>query len=66
MSTIIDAEGSEEFDTDPPTNENGQYVCGRPCTDGSRCMVHVSFGYMTCYQHDRSQPIVRRDGERTD
>lgn len=66
MSTIIDAGESEDSDLDPPTNENGQYVCGRPCTDGSRCMAHVSFGYMTCYQHDRSQPIVREDDGRGD
>lgn len=66
MSTIIDAERSEAFDIEPPTNENGQYVCGRPCKDGSRCMAHVMFGHMTCYQHDRSQPIVRGDGERAD
>ena len=63
MATIIDPEGSEEFDTDPPTNDEGQFVCGRPCTDGSRCLAHVSFGYMTCYQHDRSRPIVREDDE---
>jgi hypothetical protein len=57
MSSIDVEEAS-----DPPTNEDGQYVCARPCTDGGRCMAHVPFGYLTCYQHDRSQPIVRTDG----
>jgi hypothetical protein len=64
MSVVLDSE-LEGSDADPPTNEDGQYVCGRPCTDGSRCMAHVSFGHLTCYQHDRSQPIVRAD-DRTD
>lgn len=65
MSTVIDAEEFEGFDTDPPTNDDGQFICGRPCTNGSRCMAHVSFGYLTCYQHDRSQSIVQA-GVRTD
>lgn len=66
MSTIIDAEGSEGLEAEPPTNEDGQYVCGRPCKDGSPCMAHVPFGHMTCYQHERSEPIVRANDERAD
>lgn len=64
MSSILDPDAFAESDADhadPPTNETGQFVCGRPCADGSRCMVHVKFGYMACYQHDRSQPIVEDD-----
>jgi hypothetical protein len=69
MSTPIDfdeRDRAEERDVEPPAKEDGQFICARPCKDGSRCMAHVPFGYMTCYQHDRSQAIVPKDGDRDD
>lgn len=42
---------------DPPEDDCGEFVCARHCRDGTRCMAQVSLLYLSCYQHDRSDPI---------
>lgn len=46
---------------DPPTNEEGKYVCSRACVDGSRCLAIVPLPYWACYQHSTDEPVI--DGE---
>lgn len=60
-ATFGASDGPEEFDRDPPTDANGEFVCGRGCKDGSRCLASVSLPYLACYQHERSAPIVPGD-----
>lgn len=47
-----------DLDGEPPTNADGEFICGRRCVDETRCMAPVSLQSMACYQHDRSDPIV--------
>ena len=53
-----DAESPDERGRDPPTNEHGEFVCARRCPDETRCRRIVPIAYLTCYQHDRSDPIA--------
>lgn len=43
---------------EPPTNGGGEYVCSRRCADGTRCMITVSLPFISCHQHDQSNPVV--------
>ncbi|ADJ15620.1 hypothetical protein [Halalkalicoccus jeotgali] len=43
---------------DPPTNDAGEYVCGRRCANGTRCLITVSLPSISCHQHDQSEPVV--------
>lgn len=43
---------------DPPANDCNEFICARRCCDGTRCMTQVPFPYLSCYQHDRSDPIL--------
>lgn len=43
---------------DPPTNDDGEYVCGRRCANGTRCLITVSLPFISCHQHDQSKPVV--------
>lgn len=56
MATIFDAD--LDFDGEPPTNEDGVFICARGCVDGTPCMAPVSLPHLACYQHDRSAPIM--------
>ncbi|MFC6904903.1 hypothetical protein [Halalkalicoccus tibetensis] len=57
-ATFGASDAAEEFDRDPPTDADGELVCGRECKDGSRCLAPVSLPYLACYQHERSASIV--------
>lgn len=46
---------------EPPTNEDGEYVCSRRCANGTRCMITVSLPSISCHQHDQSKPIVTEE-----
>lgn len=48
---------------DPPLNREGEYVCGRACINGSRCLATIPFPNMACWQHDRTDPIVGTDAD---
>lgn len=48
---------------DPPEDDCGEFVCARRCRDGTRCIAQVSLPYLSCYQHDRSDPILRGETE---
>lgn len=45
----------------PPTNDAGEYVCSRRCANGTRCLITVSLPYISCHQHDQSEPVVTDD-----
>lgn len=48
-----------EFDQkEPPTDDEGEFVCGRRCKDGTRCVIRVPVGYTTCQHHEISDPII--------
>lgn len=52
-----------EFDLDadphdPPTNEAGEYICGRECLDGSRCLNRAPFPFLPCSNHDVDDPLL--------
>ncbi|WP_122090198.1 hypothetical protein [Halalkalicoccus subterraneus] len=66
------SKGSTEFDGEPrpqttagadtpPTNDAGEYVCSRRCANGTRCLITVSLPYISCHQHDQSEPVVGDD-----
>ena len=52
--------------SDPPTNEEGQYICSRACTDGSPCLAIVPLPYFACYQHARNEPMIDAETQSTD
>jgi hypothetical protein len=54
-----DAASSVERGRDPPTNERDEFVCARRCPDETPCRRTVPVPYLSCYQHDRSDPIAR-------
>lgn len=45
-------------DDAPPTNDAGEYVCSRRCANGTRCLITVSLPFISCHQHDQSNPVV--------
>lgn len=45
-------------DSNPPTNDEGEFVCGRECVDGTRCLTPVWLPYIACWNHNRDDPIV--------
>ncbi len=60
-NTDTEANGIGIRNGDPPVNRKGEYVCGRACIDGSRCLVAIPFPNMACWQHDRTDPIIEAD-----
>lgn len=48
--------GSDTNDV-APTSDTGEYICGRECIDGTRCMAPVSLPLLSCYQHDTEAPL---------
>ncbi len=58
--SIADVPQQLELDEndEPPVNDDGEFICGRECRDGTRCMADVTLPYIACYQHDRGDPIV--------
>lgn len=47
-----------EVTTNPPTNDVGEYVCGRECADGSPCENVLAVPFLPCHQHDTDAPII--------
>jgi hypothetical protein len=49
-----------EIDTsgDPPTNDEGQFLCSRECADGSQCLATVPLPYLACHQHRQTDPVI--------
>ena len=43
---------------DPPTNNEGRYICSRACVDGSQCLMIVPVPYLACYQHSQDESMV--------
>lgn len=37
---------------EPPTNDAGEYICGRRTEDETTCYAVVSLPYVACHQHD--------------
>ncbi|MFC7222560.1 hypothetical protein ACFQKF_05325 [Halalkalicoccus sp. GCM10025322] len=56
----VDAESPNERSSHPPTDDRGEYVCARRCPDETRCRRTVPIPFLSCYQHDRSDPIAWR------
>ncbi len=54
-----DTDAPDERSRDPPTNDRGEFVCARQCPDETRCRRTVPVAFLSCYQHDRSDPIAR-------
>lgn len=43
---------------DPPTNDKGEYVCGRECVDGTVCMTPSAVPFWPCANHETNDPLV--------
>lgn len=44
--------------TDPPTNDEDEYICGRECLDGSVCLNRSPIPFLACPSHDLDAPPV--------
>lgn len=58
IDTDTEVKGIGVRERSPPVNEGGEYVCGRACQDGSRCLATISIPYIACWQHDQTDLIV--------
>ena len=43
---------------EPPTDDDGEFVCGRECTNGTPCLRRVPIEYLACSLHDQTDPIT--------
>ena len=60
-TTVVDVLNlnlDEPTSHEPPTNDEGIYVCGRACVDESVCMARVSVPFWPCPIHDIDDPFV--------
>lgn len=58
MALIYMNMGPVDQADDPPTNQAGEFICGRANRDGSSCHALVPMPYLSCYQHDQGAPVV--------
>lgn len=62
VSQIESMEKTTDFHIEmAPTNDAGRYICARSCGDDTRCLRTVSLPLLSCYDHDRSAPILSTD-----
>ncbi|SEO99974.1 hypothetical protein SAMN04487948_11041 [Halogranum amylolyticum] len=50
----------DDANASPPQDEDGNYICGRKCKDGSICQRTIRVAWMPCYDHF-GQPVQMND-----
>jgi hypothetical protein len=51
---------------DPPSDDDGEWICGRACRDGTPCRRSVALPGMACHEHEGQSPLVEATVEESE